>query len=600
MSDANRDQNFVPVALGQSSADATVTLPFKIDSSTGRLLVDTASGSGTVTSIAGGTGILLTPDPITTTGTVALSVALQPIATLTGNALKVLRVNAGETAVEYVTASAGTVTTLSVVSANGFAGSVANATTTPAITLTTTINAPALAGNGTAISAATTTGSGSTVVLATGPTFPTDITIGAAAGATGSILFKGTTSGTVTLKVADAAGTWSLTLPTTDGDSGQVLSTDGAGVTSWVSAGGVPTTITVANEATDTSCFIAFFTAATGDLGPKTNVNMTFDSSTGIATFASTVLTTTDINGGTIDNTVIGGATPAAGTFTLATAEGFAPTSTTATGNRMYLPAANTLGWAINGTGEMQLTATALSPISDGGLSFGTTALGWQNLFGNTGFVINIENGDWVATHTAGILTVGTGDLRVTTAGTNATSVVTVGGTQTLTSKTLTSPTLTTPSAFTTGGTITLAENTSIALDPAGSADGKYTGVTIAGTAGATLAFGDLVYLAVADSRWELADADAATTSDRMMGMCVLAAAADGDPTVLLLMGQIRADAAFPALTIGSAVYVGETAGDIQVAIPTGADNVIRRVGYALTADEIYFNPSMDSQITVA
>lgn len=42
---------------------------------------------------------------------------------------------------------------------------------------------------------------------------------------------------------------------------------------------------------------------------------------------------------------------------------------------------------------------------------------------------------------------------------------------QNLTNKTLTSPTLVTPSAFTTGGTITLAENTSIALDPAGSAD---------------------------------------------------------------------------------------------------------------------------------
>jgi hypothetical protein len=48
----------------------------------------------------------------------------------------------------------GTVTSASVVSANGFAGSVATATTTPAITLTTTITG-VLKGNGTAISAAT-------------------------------------------------------------------------------------------------------------------------------------------------------------------------------------------------------------------------------------------------------------------------------------------------------------------------------------------------------------------------------------------------------------------------------------------------------------
>lgn len=69
----------------------------------------------------------------------------------------------------------GTVTSVSVVTANGLAGSVANATTTPAITLTTSINAPALAGNGTAISAATTTGSGSTVVLQGTPTLTTPI-----------------------------------------------------------------------------------------------------------------------------------------------------------------------------------------------------------------------------------------------------------------------------------------------------------------------------------------------------------------------------------------------------------------------------------------
>ena len=64
---------------------------------------------------------------------------------------------------------AGTVTAVSVASANGFAGS-SSGGATPALTLSTTVNAPALAGNGTAISAATTTGSGSTVVLNNGPT----------------------------------------------------------------------------------------------------------------------------------------------------------------------------------------------------------------------------------------------------------------------------------------------------------------------------------------------------------------------------------------------------------------------------------------------
>jgi hypothetical protein len=166
-------------------------------------------------------------------------------------------------------------------------------------------------------------------------------------------------------------------------------------------------------------------------------------------------------------------------------------------------------------------------------------------------------------------------------------TVATASNTLTLTNKSIGS------------GALTLEENASIALDPAGSADGKYTGITVTGTGGATIAFGDLLYLDSATSRWKLADADAATTSDRMLGMAVTTST-DGGALTLLLQGIIRADAKFPTLTIGSAVYVGETAGAIQVAIPTGADNVIRRVGYAMTADEIYFNPSMDSQTTVA
>ncbi len=140
-----------------------------------------------------------------------------------------------------------------------------------------------------------------------------------------------------------------------------------------------------------------------------------------------------------------------------------------------------------------------------------------------------------------------------------------------------------------------LTETGEIRLDAASSADGAYNGITRAGTAGATLAFGDLIYLAAADSRWELADADAASTSgDVLLGMCILAAASDGDPTVVLLYGIIRADAAFPDLTIGGPAYVGTTAGDIQTTQPSGADDVIRRVGFGWTANELVFNPSND------
>lgn len=91
-------------------------------------------------------------------------------------------------------AGSGSVTSVSVVSDNGFAGSVATATTTPAITLSTTITG-LLQGNGTAISA---------VIIGTGLSF-----IAGTLSATGSGLTVGTStiaSGTTTRILYDNAG----------------------------------------------------------------------------------------------------------------------------------------------------------------------------------------------------------------------------------------------------------------------------------------------------------------------------------------------------------------------------------------------------------
>lgn len=93
MANAYRDENSVPTLIGASSADGFTPVRVYADPTTHRLLVDLAGGSGSVTSV-------------------------------------------------------------SVVTANGFAGTVANPTTTPAITLQTTVTG-IVKGNGTALSAAT-------------------------------------------------------------------------------------------------------------------------------------------------------------------------------------------------------------------------------------------------------------------------------------------------------------------------------------------------------------------------------------------------------------------------------------------------------------
>ncbi len=126
-----------------------------------------------------------------------------------------------------------------------------------------------------------------------------------------------------------------------------------------------------------------------------------------------------------------------------------------------------------------------------------------------------------------------------------------------------------------------------------GLSDGEYSGTVVDGVAGAALAFGELVYLAVGDSRWELAKADAEATAFGKLAICVLVAAGNGSATKLLLWGNVRADAVFPALTIGAPTHISEaTAGEVQVAAPTGTTGwIVRIIGYGNTGDELFFCP---------
>jgi hypothetical protein len=350
----------------------------------------------------------------------------------------------------------------------------------------------------------------------------------------------------------------SLRISETDADSSDV--------SSWITKFNDSTsinksTLTIRKIGTPTTFLIIQVTGTLTDSGTWDSTNINFVSTGGIFSDGDSCYITMSRTGdmGTTGPTGGVGATGSTGSQGDVGAVG----ATGATGTTGGLGATGVAGG---------LGATGATGVS--GLEGSTGATGTQGVQGTTG--ATGPAGDIGATGAIGI-TGATGPQGTTgPTGPNALG----GGTLT--------------------GILTLGENTSIALDPAGSADGKYSGITVTGVAGYAQTYGDLVYLASADSRWELADSDAATTSDRMLAMVVVAGAADGNACTLLLQGIIRADAKFPALTIGSAVYVGETAGAIQVAIPTGADNVIRRVGYALTADEIYFNPSMDSQITVA
>lgn len=162
-------------------------------------------------------------------------------------------------------------------------------------------------------------------------------------------------------------------------------------------------------------------------------------------------------------------------------------TASTENGNYEFVYIDATIGWkvliAATATGSTAITGTLsvsglttltggaatggkIYPSTDDGAALGDTTHHFSDLFLATGAVLNFNNGNVAVTHSSGVLTVGTGDLRVTNAGTNAASVTTVGGTQTLTNKTLTSPVVNGPTG--TGATEVVTATNVIAATESG------------------------------------------------------------------------------------------------------------------------------------
>jgi hypothetical protein len=164
-------------------------------------------------------------------------------------------------------AVSGTVTTVSVVSANGLAGTVATATSTPAITLSTTITG-VLKGNGTAISAATagTDYSAGTNALATGILKSTTSTGALTIAVSGTDYAPGT-SALATGIVKSTTSTGALTIATAGTDYVTPSGTETLSnktITQRVVASTTDTTPVVTNgDTTDIATFIYTLSATT-------------------------------------------------------------------------------------------------------------------------------------------------------------------------------------------------------------------------------------------------------------------------------------------------------------------------------------------------
>jgi hypothetical protein len=193
--------------------------------------------------------------------------------------------------------SSGTVTSVSVVSANGFTGTVANSTTTPAITLTTSING-LLKGNGTAISAAA---AGTDYIAPYGST-TANYVLASPNGSAGTPTFRALVAADIpSLSYAPTAGSASITT------LGTITSGTWQGTIVGPTYGGTgvnngSSTITLGGNVTYSGAYTQTFTA-TGNTSvtlPTTGTLATLAGSETLSskTLASVVLTGTVTAGG--------------------------------------------------------------------------------------------------------------------------------------------------------------------------------------------------------------------------------------------------------------------------------------------------------------
>lgn len=411
-----------------SVANATTTPAITLSTTITGLL----KGNGTAISAAVAGTDYQVPITLTTTGS-------SGAATFIGGVLNIPQYTAGT----------GTVTSVSVVTANGISGSVATATTTPAITLTlgaitpTTVNGITFSGSGSIANSGTTaltsfTGSGTSSGTNTGDqnlfssvivSGQTTVTVNSATTAltlvAGTNITLTTDNTAKTVTITSSGGGSGLTVGTTTITSGTTtrILYDNAGTLGEYTISGSGTVVAMATSPSFTTPSLGAATYTTLSGGNITDSGLTagrvtFAGTAGILSDSGTFLFTISNPNAILTLGTIGTATNV-GQIKLGYSGGVAdnfitltPAGGTSGAKTITIPNATdtlvgqaTTDTLTNKTLTSAKITTNLSPTTNDGAALGGTTLQFSDIFLATGAVVNFSNGDYTITHSTGLLT---------------------------------------------------------------------------------------------------------------------------------------------------------------------------------------------------
>jgi len=208
----------------------------------------------------------------------------------------------------------------------------------------------------------------------------------------------------------------------------------------------------------------------------------------------------------------------------------------------------NKIIFRVNNVDDVEIVENALQPTTNNGAALGTTALGWSDVHIATGGVINWVNGQMTITETsADLLTVAGGSISATAK--------------------------------------------ELSFDPAVAVN-NVSGITATFTAGEDVLRGAVCYFKAGDSKMWHADANLTA----LMPVVAMAAAdiAEDAAGLFLLQGFCHDADSFPTWDITGRLYVSGTPGVPTQTAPSSDGDFVQDLGWAVSADAVYFNPSGD------